>query len=99
MNVLRAILVRDFRRTIRSPLTTVLLLCLPLGMGTLISLAFGSGPPQVRLFVSFQDESALGEMIDGDRGHRRRGGRPRRELHHRGSELDPGSAGADPAER
>ena len=65
MNVLLAVMRRDFRRTIRSPLTTVLLLVLPLGMATLISLAFGSGPPQLRLLLSYDDESTLGDLVGG----------------------------------
>jgi ABC-2 type transport system permease protein len=64
LRVLAAILKRDFRRTVRSPLTTILLLILPLAMGTLIAFAFGEGPPRVRLLVSNADESFGGSLLE-----------------------------------
>lgn len=66
MNAFRALLLRDARRTLRSPTATLLLLLFPLALGAVFSFAFsGSGPPKVRLLLALEDKGLLGQLLSG----------------------------------
>jgi len=65
LNALRAILARDARRLIRSPLTVVLLMVFPVAIAALVAVAFGSGAmPPLDILVSSEDDSFLFDLLD-----------------------------------
>jgi len=66
LKTFRALLLRDARRTLRSPTATLLLLLFPLALGAVFSFAFsGSGPPKVRLLLAMEDKGILGQFLSG----------------------------------
>ncbi|HEX3528727.1 MAG TPA: ABC transporter permease [Thermoanaerobaculia bacterium] len=66
MRVLLAMVVKDLRRRIRSPLATILLLLFPVIFSGIIALTFGAGPtkaPKVRLLLEDRDGGLAGQLV------------------------------------
>lgn len=57
---------KDLQRRLRSPLSTLLVLSLPLVLGGILALAFGGGEakaPKVRLLIDDQDGDLIGSLV------------------------------------
>jgi ABC-2 type transport system permease protein len=57
---------KDLQRRLRSPLSTLLVLSLPLLLGGILALAFGGGEakaPKVRLLIDDQDGDLIGSLV------------------------------------
>jgi ABC-2 type transport system permease protein len=65
MRLLLAMVGKDLRRRLRSPLPTLLLLAFPLIFAGLIALTFGGGTkvPKVRLLIADDDDSLVGRLV------------------------------------
>jgi ABC-type Na+ efflux pump permease subunit len=66
MRVLLAMVGKDLRRRVRSPLSTILLLLFPLVFAGLIALTFGGGAtrvPKVRLLIDDRDGGVVGRLV------------------------------------
>jgi ABC-2 type transport system permease protein len=65
MRILLAMVGKDLRRRLRSPLPTLLLLLFPLLFAGLIALTFGSGTevPKVRLLIDDRDGGLVGQLV------------------------------------
>ncbi len=66
MRVLLAMVGKDLRRRLRSPLSTILLLLFPLVFAGLIALTFGGGAtrvPKVRLLIDDRDGGVVGRLV------------------------------------
>jgi ABC-2 type transport system permease protein len=65
MRILLAMVGKDLRRRLRSPLPTILLLLFPLLFAGLIALTFGSGTevPKVRLLIDDRDGGLVGQLV------------------------------------
>jgi len=66
MRILLAMVAKDLRRRLRSPLPTILLLLFPLLFAGLIALTFGGGEtkvPKVRLLIEDHDGGLVGQLV------------------------------------
>ncbi len=65
MRILLAMVGKDLRRRLRSPLPTILLLLFPLLFAGLIALTFGGGTevPKVRLLIDDRDGGLVGRLV------------------------------------
>jgi len=66
MRLLLAMVIKDLRRRLRSPLPTILLLLFPVIFSGLIALTFGGGEakvPKVRLLIENRDDGLVGRLV------------------------------------
>ena len=66
MRLLLAMVIKDLRRRLRSPLPTILLLLFPVIFSGLIALTFGGGEakvPKVRLLIDNRDDGLVGRLV------------------------------------